>query len=43
MNFFSVLVKVKRQSAFPDPVVQCTIDLDMAILDTYAKELSKVE
>jgi len=27
---------------FPDPVVQRTVDLDMATLDAYAKELSKV-
>lgn len=31
------------RSTFPDPVVQRNIDLDMAILDAYAKELSKVE
>jgi transposase len=31
------------KSTFPDPVVQRNIDLDMAMLDCYAKELSKIE
>ncbi len=28
---------------FPDPVVQRNVDLDMAVLDCYAKELSHIE
>ncbi len=31
------------KTTFPDEVVQRNIDLDMAILDCYAKELSKIE
>ena len=31
------------KSSFPDPVVQRNINLDMAIIDAYAKELSKIE
>ena len=31
------------RSTFPDPSVQKSIDLDMAILDCYAQQLSKVE
>ncbi|MBT5825462.1 MAG: IS110 family transposase [Gammaproteobacteria bacterium] len=33
----------KLKSTFPDPVVQKNIDLDMAILDCYSKELKQVE
>jgi transposase len=31
------------RTTFPDPVVQKNIDLDMALLDCYAAELSKIE
>tara|TARA_B110000014_G_C20094012_1_gene573177 strand:+ start:124 stop:1167 length:1044 start_codon:yes stop_codon:yes gene_type:complete len=31
------------RETFPDPVVQRNIDLDMALLDCYAAELSKIE
>ncbi len=43
VNLKNVCAREQLKSAFPDPVVQRTIDLDMAILDAYAKELSKVE
>jgi transposase len=43
VNLKNVSARHQLKSKFPDPVVQRNIDLDMAILDTYAKELSKVE
>lgn len=43
VNLKNVSARNQLKSTFPDPVVQRNIDLDMAILDTYAKELSKVE
>ncbi len=43
VNLKNVSAREQLRSAFPDPVVQKNIDLDMAILDAYAKELSKVE
>jgi len=43
VNLKNVSARDQLRSTFPDPVVQKNIDLDMAILDTYAKELSKVE
>ncbi len=43
VNLKNVCARKQLNSAFSDPVVQRNIDLDMAILDAYAKELSKVE
>jgi len=43
VNLKNVCAREQLRSTFPDPVVQKNIDLDMAILDTYAKELSKIE
>ncbi len=43
VNLKNVCAREQLKSTFPDPVVQRNIDLDMAILDTYAKELSKIE
>jgi len=43
VNLKNVCAREQLKSVFPDPVVQRTVDLDMAILDAYAKELSKVE
>jgi transposase len=43
VNLKNVSAREQLRSMFPDPVVQKNIDLDMALLDTYAKELSKVE
>ena len=49
-NLPSIKVNLKNKearelvrSAFPDPVVQKNMDLNMALLECYAKELSKVE
>ncbi len=43
VNLKNVSAREQLKAAFPDKVVQCNIDLDMTILDCYAKELSKVE
>ncbi len=43
VNLKNVCAREQLRSAFPDKVVQRNIDFDMAILDCYAKELSKVE
>jgi len=43
INLKNVSAREQLRSTFPDLVVQRTIDLDMTILDAYAKELSKVE
>lgn len=43
VNLKNTGAREQLRSSFPDPVVQKNIDLDMAILDAYAKELSKVE
>ena len=43
VNLKNVCAREQLKSAFPDSVVQRTVDLDMAILDAYTKELSKVE
>jgi len=43
VNLKNVGAREKIRSVFPDPVVQRNVDLDLAILDTYAKELDKVE
>ena len=43
VNLKNVSARDHMRSVFPDPVVQRNVDLDLAILDTYAKELDKVE
>jgi hypothetical protein len=43
VNLKNVCAREQLRTAFPDKVVQKNIDLDMALLDCYAKELSKVE
>ncbi len=43
VNLKNVGAREQLKSTFPDNSVQRNIDLDMAILDCYAKELSKVE
>ena len=43
INMKNACAREQLKSTFTDHVVQRNIDLDMAILDTYAKELSKVE
>jgi transposase len=49
-NLPSIKVNLKNKearehvrSAFPDPIVQRNMDLNMALLECYAKELSKIE
>ena len=49
-NLPSIKVNLKNKeareqvrSAFPDPIVQKNMDLNMALLECYAKELSKLE
>ena len=43
VNLKNVNAREQLKSTFPDPVVQYNINLDMAILDAYAQELSKIE
>ena len=43
VNLKNVSAREQLKSTFPDPVVQRNIDLDMAVLECYAKELSKIE
>ena len=43
LNLKNVCAREQLRESFPDKSVQQSIDLDMAILDCYAKELSKVE
>jgi transposase len=43
LNLKNISAREQLRSAFPDISVQRSIDLDMAILDCYAKELSKIE
>jgi transposase len=43
VNLKNVCAREQLKTTFPDKVVQRNIDLDMTILDCYAKELSKVE
>ena len=43
VNLKNVCAREQLKSTFPDPVVQRNIDLDMALLDSYAKELRKIE
>lgn len=42
-NLKNMCARENMRSFFPDHVVQRNIDLDLAILDTYARELDKVE
>ena len=43
VNLKNVSAREHLKTAFPDRVVQRNIGLDMAVLDCYAKELSKIE
>lgn len=43
VNLKNVGAREQLKSTFPDPAVQCNIDLDMSVLDCYAKELGQVE
>ncbi len=43
VNLKNVGARDQLKSTFPNPAVQRTIDLDMAVLDCYASELSKLE
>jgi len=43
VNLKNVCAREQLRSTFPDAVVQRNINLDMAVLEFYAKELSKIE
>jgi transposase len=43
VNLKNICAREQIKNTFDNPIVQRNIDLDMAILDCYAKELSKVE
>ncbi len=43
VNLKNISAREQLKVTFPDRVVQRNIDLDMAVLDCYAKELSKIE
>ena len=43
VNLKNVGAREQLKSTFPNPAVQKNIDLDMTILDCYAKQLSKIE
>ncbi len=43
VNLKNICAREKISSTFSDQVVQKNVDLDIAILDCYAKELSKIE
>jgi transposase len=43
VNLKNVSAREELKTAFPNRVVQRNIDLDIAVLDCYAKELSKIE
>jgi len=43
VNLKNVSAREQLRATFPDPVVQRNIDLDMAVIECYAKELSKIE
>jgi len=43
VNLKNKSAREQIRHAFPDPVVQRNMDLNMVILDCYAKELSKIE
>ena len=43
VNLKNISAREQIKNTFADPIVQRNVDLDMALLDCYAKELSKVE
>ena len=43
VNLKNICAREQLKSTFPNPVVQRSIDLDMEILDHYAKQLNKLE
>ena len=43
VNLKNVCAREQVRKAFPDPVVQKNIDLDLAMIESYASELDKVE
>jgi len=43
LNLKNISARQQLRSQFKDPIVQRNIDLDMALLDCYAKELAQVE
>ncbi len=43
VNLKNICAREQIRSSFPDAVVQRNIDLDMAVLDCYVQELSKLE
>lgn len=43
VNLKNVSAREQLKKTFPDPIAQRNIDLDMAILDCYARELSRLE
>ncbi len=43
VNLKDVSAREQLRTTFPDQVVQRNVNLDMAVLDCYAKELSKIE
>jgi transposase len=43
VNLKNVAARERLSTTYPDAVVQKNVDLDIAILDAYAKELSKLE
>ena len=43
VNLKNICAREQIKATFDDPLVQRNVDLDMALLDCYAKELSKVE
>jgi transposase len=43
VNLKNIGAREQLRSTFPDAVVQRNVNLDMAVLDCYAKELSKLE
>jgi len=43
VNLKNLCAREHMRTVFPDEVVQRNVDLDLAILDTYAKELDRVE
>ncbi|SIO96634.1 Transposase IS116/IS110/IS902 family protein [Vibrio spartinae] len=43
LNLKNISARQKLRAQFQDPIVQRNIDMDMSILDFYAKELAQVE
>ncbi len=43
LNLKNISARQQLQQQFDDPIVQRNIDMDMALLDFYAKELAQVE